>query len=204
MKAVQRLPFFVCLNLRLFTYLWIVMRYRFFFLLILLGSFLISCRESVDLNELMVYDGPINSATNIFLVHSDSAVVRSEITAPKNLQFLNGNEEFPEGIEIKFFTKDGQLETTMRADRGYFIKNENLYRGEGNVQIKNLLKDQSLQSEEIFWNQAEKKIYTEKFVTIQDKQTLFNGTGIEADDSFSVYSLKEVRDSRTLLPGEGI
>lgn len=180
------------------------MRYRFFFRLILLGSFLISCRESVDLEELKVYDGPINSATNIFLVHSDSAIVRSEITAAKNLQFLNGNEEFPEGIEIKFFTIDGQLETTMRADRGYYLKNENLYRGEGNVQIKNLLKDQSLQSEEIFWNQAEKKIYTEKFVTIQDKQTLFNGTGMEADDSFSVYSLKEVRDSRTLLPGEGI
>ncbi|MBA4300011.1 LPS export ABC transporter protein LptC [Algoriphagus alkaliphilus] len=180
------------------------MRYRFFFRLILLGSFLISCRESVDLDELKVYDGPINSATNIFLVHSDSAIVRSEITAAKNLQFLNGNEEFPEGIEIKFFTIDGQLETTMRADRGYYLKNENLYRGEGNVQIKNLLKDQSLQSEEIFWNQAEKKIYTEKFVTIQDKQTLFNGTGMEADDSFSVYSLKEVRDSRTLLPGEGI
>lgn len=180
------------------------MRYRFFFRLILLGSFLISCRESVDLEELKVYDGPINSATNIFLVHSDSAIVRSEITAAKNLQFLNGNEEFPEGIEIKFFTIDGQLETTMRADRGYYLKNENLYRGEGNVQIKNLLKDQSLQTEEIFWNQAEKKIYTEKFVTIQDKQTLFNGTGMEADDSFSVYSLKEVRDSRTLLPGEGI
>ena len=84
------------------------------------------------------------------------------------------------------------------------IKSENLYRGEGNVQIKNLIKDQSLQSEEIFWNQAEKKIYTEKFVTIQDKQTLFNGSGMEADDSFSNYTLKQVRDSRTILPGEGI
>lgn len=169
-----------------------------------MGSFLISCRESIDPDALKVYDGPMNSATNIFLIHSDSAIVRSEITAPSQLEYLNGNQEFPEGIEIKFFTKEGQLETTMRADRGFFMKNENLYRGEGNVQIKNLLKDQSLQSEEIFWDQAQKKIYTEKFVTIQDKQTLFNGTGLEADDSFSVYSLKEVRDSRTLLPGEGI
>jgi LPS export ABC transporter protein LptC len=169
-----------------------------------LGSFLISCRESIDPDALKVYDGPMNSATNIFLIHSDSAIVRSEITAPSQLEYLNGDQEFPEGIEIKFFTKEGQLETTMRADRGFFMKNENLYRGEGNVQIKNLLKDQSLQSEEIFWNQAQKKIYTEKFVTIQDKQTLFNGTGLEADDSFSVYSLKEVRDSRTILPGEGI
>jgi hypothetical protein len=41
-------------------------------------------------------------------------------------------------------------------------------------------------------------------VTIQEKQTLFNGTGMESDDSFSNYKLKNVRDSRTLLPGEGI
>jgi hypothetical protein len=61
-----------------------------------------------------------------------------------------------------------------------------------------------LQTEELFWNQAERKIYTEKFVTIQERQTLFNGTGMEADDSFSTYKLKQVRDSRTLLPGEGL
>lgn len=169
-----------------------------------MASFCISCRESVDPEALKVYDGPINSATNVFLVQSDSAIIRSEITAPKQLEFLNGNIEFPEGIEIRFFTKEGLLETTMRADRGFFIKNENLYRGEGDVQIQNLLKDQRLQTEEIFWDQPGKKIYTDKFVTIQEKQTLFNGTGMEADDSFSDYTLKQVRDSRTLLPGEGI
>lgn len=177
---------------------------RIFIFSALLGLVVFSCRESVDPEALKIYDGPINSAINIFLVQSDSAIVRSEITAPKQLEFLNGNIEFPEGIEIQFFTKEGELETTMIADRGYFMKNENLYRGEGNVQIQNLLQDQKLQTEEIFWDQPGKKIYTDKFVTIQDKQTLFNGTGMEADDSFSNYTLKEVRDSRTLLPGEGI
>lgn len=181
-----------------------MIKIRLLVLLSLVGSVIFSCRESVDPEALKIYDGPINSAINILLVQSDSAIIRSEITAAKQLEFLNGNIEFPEGIEIKFFTKEGELETTMRADRGYFIKTENLYRGEGNVQIKNLLKDQRLQTEEIFWNQAEKKIYTDKFVTIQEKQTLFNGTGMEADDSFSDYTLKQVRDSRTLLPGEGI
>ncbi|SEG22204.1 LPS export ABC transporter periplasmic protein LptC [Algoriphagus boritolerans] len=180
------------------------MKLRFLILLILFGSFSVSCRESIDPDALKVYDGPINSATNIFLVQSDSAIVRSEITAAKQLEFLDGNIEFPEGIEIKFYTKEGQLETTMRADRGYFIQSENLYRGEGDVQIQNLLKDQKLQTEEIFWDQPRKKIYTDKFVTIQERQTLFNGTGMEADDSFSEYTLKQVRDSRTLLPGEGI
>jgi LPS export ABC transporter protein LptC len=173
-----------------------------FFFAILLLCF--ACRENVDPDALKVYDGPINSAKNVFLIHSDSAIIRSELTAARQLEFQNGNLEFPDGIDIKIFSIDGQLETTMRADRGYFLKNENIYRGEGNVQIKNLIKDQSLQTEEIFWNQAEKKIYTDKFVTIQDPGRIINGTGLEADDNFSVYKIKDIRDSRTILPGEGI
>ncbi|GAB3227513.1 LPS export ABC transporter periplasmic protein LptC [Algoriphagus aestuariicola] len=179
------------------------MKNRFLLLLIVLGSFSFSCRESVDPDALRVYDGPVNSATNIFLIHSDSAIVRTEIRAAKQLEFLNGDQEFPEGIDIKFYTKNGELETTLVADRGYFIKNENLYRGEGDVQIKNLIKDQSLKSEEIFWDKAKKKIYTEKFVTIQDKGTVFSGNGLESDDSFSNYRLKSAK-GKTELPGEGI
>ncbi len=165
---------------------------------------LLSCREGIDPKALAIYDGPVNSAQNIHILHSDSAVLRSEITAPKQLEFANGDLEFPEGIDIQFFNLQGQLETTMRADKGYFLRDQNLYKGEGNVQVKNLPKDQRLQTEELFWNQAQRKIYTEKFVTIQERQTLFNGTGMEADDGFSSYKLKKVRDSRTLLPGEGL
>lgn len=165
---------------------------------------LLSCREGIDPKVLEVYEGPVNSAQNIHILHSDSAVLRSEITAPKQLEFANGDLEFPEGIDIQFFNLQGQLETTMRADKGYFLRDQNLYKGEGDVQVKNLPKDQRLQTEELFWNQAQRKIYTEKFVTIQERQTLFNGTGMEADDGFSSYKLKKVRDSRTLLPGEGL
>ncbi|MDG1277567.1 MAG: LPS export ABC transporter periplasmic protein LptC [Algoriphagus sp.] len=163
-----------------------------------------SCRENVDVAALQVYDGPTNTAINIHLIESDSAVMRLDIKAPKQLEFANGNMEFPEGIAIQFFEKDGSLGTTLRADKGYFIKSENLYKGVGDVQVKNLIKDQSLQTEEIFWNPNEKRIYTDKFVTVQERQTLFNGTGLEADQSFSTYKLMNVRDSRTLLPGEGI
>lgn len=170
----------------------------------LLVALLLACRPSVDPKAIEPYTGPINEAFAVNLVQSDSAILRSVLQAARQLEFADGNVEFPEGIQIEFYTPAGQLETTMRADRGYFLKDQNLYRGEGNVQIHNLIKDQKLQTEEIFWNQAEKKIYTDKFVTIQERQTLFNGTGMEADDSFSNYSLKKVRDSRTLLPGEGI
>ena len=175
-----------------------------FYLIFFIASSVLACREGVYPSTLPKYEGPINSALDIHIFYSDSAVLRSEIIASKQLEFANGNLEFPEGIAVQFFDVNGQLETTMRADRGFFLRDQNLYKGEGNVQVKNFPKDQKLQTEELFWNQSERKIYTDKFVTIQEKQTLFNGTGMEADDSFATYRLQKVRDSRTLLPGEGL
>lgn len=163
-----------------------------------------SCREDVDSSALMVYDGPVNTAININLVQSDSAIVRSQIKAAKQLEYENGNLEFPDGIDIQFFDVEGNVTTTMKANKGYYLREDNLYKGVGDVQVENMEKDQSLKAEEIFWDPNKKKIYTEKFVTVRDGQTLFNGTGMEADESFSNYQLKNIRDSRTLLPGEGM
>lgn len=161
-----------------------------------------SCREDIDAAALQVYEGPMRTGINIHVVHSDSAKVRTEIRAAKQMEFLNGDMEFPEGILIEFFEKDGSKGTTLQADRGYFIKEKNIYKGEGNVRVDNEIEDQHLQSEELFWDPNKKRIYTETFVTIRDKETLFNGTGMEADESFTNYTLKKLRDSRTILPGE--
>jgi len=163
-----------------------------------------SCGEEVDSSILESYKGPIGLAMDIELFHSDSTIIRTQVKAKKQMKFGTGDLEFPEGIEIFFFDKDGKTSTTMRADKGYYDKTKNIYRGEGDVQVHNLEKDQKLSSEELYWDPNSKKIYTEKFVTIQEKETIFNGTGMESDDRFSEYKLFKVTNSRTILPGEGM
>ncbi|MEB2783102.1 LPS export ABC transporter periplasmic protein LptC [Algoriphagus persicinus] len=163
-----------------------------------------SCREDVDTSALEVYDGPMKMTLNIHLIQSDSAIVRSEIKAPKQLEFANGNLEFPDGIEIQIFEKDGQLSTTLRADRGYLLKQENIFKGVGDVQVHNLIKDQKLQSEELFWEPNKKIIYTEKFVRVQNGGTYSYGSGFEADDTFSTYKLKNPRDGQIELSEDGL
>jgi LPS export ABC transporter protein LptC len=171
-------------------------------LCIFLSMPLLSCEDEVDSSMFDVYDGPVSTGYDIELFHSDSAIVRSHLVAKKQMEFDGGDLEFPEGIEITFLDKEGNVTTTMRADRGYYVKKDNLYRGEGDVQVNNLEKEQKLSSEELFWDPNAKKIYTEKFVTIQEKETLFNGTGMEADEGFNEYKLFKVTNSRTILPGE--
>jgi LPS export ABC transporter protein LptC len=166
-------------------------------------TLLVSCEAEVDASLLEAYLGPISEAYDIDLYHSDSAIVRTHLKAKKQVEFESGDFEFPEGIEIVFFDIEGNVTTTMSADKGFYIRKDNIYRGEGNVNVKNLEKDQSLASEELFWDPNSKKIYTEKFVTVQEKETIFNGTGMEADENFTDYKLFKITNSRTILPGEG-
>ncbi|MCH7407798.1 LPS export ABC transporter periplasmic protein LptC [Belliella sp. DSM 111904] len=164
---------------------------------------LTACGGEEDTSFLESYLGPTSIAYDVDLSHSDSTVIKINLKAKRQLEFSNGDNEFPDGIEIYFYSKEGELTTTIRADRGYYIRKEDIYRGEGDVQVENLEKQQKLASEELFWNPTKKKIYTEKFVTIQDPQRLIKGTGMEADESFSEYEIYSVIDSRTIIPGEG-
>lgn len=159
-------------------------------LILLVGS--IGCREDVDKSQLAYYEGPYRTSFEIELLHSDSAIVRTKLMADKQLEFKNGDAEFPEGIVIHFFDKEGELSTTIRADRGYFDRKSNIYRGEGDVQVHNLVKEQKLNSEELFWDKTKKKIYTEKFVTVEEPDRIIKGTGMEADEGFNEYKFTKV------------
>ena len=151
-----------------------------------------SCREDVDKSQLEFYEGPIRISHDIELLHSDSAIVVTKLTAAKQLEYQNGNIDFPEGIVIHFYEKDGQLGSTIRADRGFYDRREHLYRGEGDVRVHNITKDQKLASEELFWDPTKKIIYTTKFVTVEEPNRLIQGTGMEADEGFNEYRFDKV------------
>ncbi|WP_339923077.1 LPS export ABC transporter periplasmic protein LptC [uncultured Cyclobacterium sp.] len=150
------------------------------------------CREDADQSQLAFYEGPYRTSFKVELLHSDSAIVRTKLMADKQLEFKNGDAEFPEGVVIHFFDKEGELSTTIRADRGYLDRKTNIYRGEGDVQVHNLVKEQKLNSEELFWDKSKKKIYTEKFVTVEQPDRIIKGTGMEADEGFNEYKFTKV------------
>lgn len=156
----------------------------FFCLLLILFA---SCREDIDKSQLEFYEGPMRISHDIELLHSDSAIVVIKLVAAKQLVFKNGDTQFPEGILINFYNKEGELSSTIRADKGYHERRTNLYRGEGDVRVHNITKEQKLSSEELFWDPNKKIIYTDKFVTVEEPNRLIKGTGMEADEGFNEY-----------------
>jgi LPS export ABC transporter protein LptC len=140
-----------------------------------------------EFKEPLEYTGPLQEAENIELFNSENEHVKSKLTAPLFYEFENGDKEFPEGVNIENYDVSGRLESTLRANYAKYVKKENHYRGEGNVELKNMVTNEQLNTEELFFNPVTDKIYTTKFVTIKTQGDVIYGTGLDAKRDLSDY-----------------
>lgn len=137
------------------------------------------------------YKGPISEAEKVELYYTENDKVKVKMLADVLFEFQNGDREFPKGIYMEFFKEDGSLESTLKANHAYFFKQENQWRGRGNVEVKNLQKKEQLNTEELFWKPADKKIFTEKFVTIRLEGDVLYGEGLDAKQDLSDYVIRK-------------
>jgi LPS export ABC transporter protein LptC len=156
----------------------------------LLGILSVACTKT-ELKEPLEYNGPLREIENVELYYSENDHVKVKMTAPLVYEFQTGDREFPKGIYLEFYTVDDKLESTLRANHAYFFKKENQWRGRGKVEVKNIEKNEQLNTEELFWKPAEEKIHTDKFVTIRQQEDVIYGTGLEAKQDMSDYTIKD-------------
>jgi LPS export ABC transporter protein LptC len=138
----------------------------------------------------LVYEGPLREAEEITMFHTEQNRMKVLLKAKKINELQNGNQEFPEGIFIEFYDDLGKISSTLKANSAYYFKAEDKWRGLGDVVVINVEKQQQLNSEELFWLPATKKILTDKFVTIKLENEILFGTGLEADQDLSNYKMK--------------
>jgi LPS export ABC transporter protein LptC len=108
--------------------------------------------------------------------------VRNDIAKPPFTDMKNG-------LRVEFFNDSLKVESTLTAKYGRY------YEARGNVLIRDSIlvvnkKGERLTTEELVWNQSIQKIYTEKFVRIQTPTQVIYGDGLEANEDFSWYQIK--------------
>lgn len=151
----------------------------------------ISACQQTEMREPLVYDGPQRIVENMELYYTEDNQVKVKMIAAMVHEFESGDREFPQGIYLEFFDEAGQLESTLRANEAYYFKKENQWRGRGKVEVKNLEKNEQLNTEELFWKPADQKIFTDKFVTIRQQSDVIYGQGLEAKQDMSEYVIKK-------------
>ena len=159
---------------------------RILYILPLLFS--LACSKN-ELKEPLVYEGPLSEAENVEMFYSESEKVKVKMIAAIVYEYENGDREFPKGIYLEFYDEFEKLESTLRANEAYFFKKDNTWRGRGNVEVKNVTKKEQLNTEELFWSPKDKKIYTEKFLTIKQEDQVLSGEGLEAEQDLSRYKI---------------
>jgi LPS export ABC transporter protein LptC len=153
-------------------------------------SFTSACNQS-EMKEPLVYDGPLRIGENVEMYYTEENQVKVKMIAASVYEFENGDREFPKGLYLEFFNEFGNLESTLRANEAYYFKKENQWRGRGKVEVKNLEKNEQLNTEELFWKPADEKIFTDKFVTIRQESDVIYGQGLEAKQDMSDYVIKK-------------
>jgi LPS export ABC transporter protein LptC len=149
---------------------------------------LASCNKT-EIKEPIEYTGPLREIEKVELYYSENDHVKVKMTAPVVYEFQNGDREFPKGIYLEFYTETDQLESTLRANHAYYFKKENQWRGRGKVEVKNMAKNEQLNTEELFWEPQDERIHTDKFVTIRQQEDVIYGTGLEAKQDMSDYTI---------------
>lgn len=158
-----------------------------FFILISLAC--VACAQQ-EAAKPVDYQGPLREMENVEMYYTENDLIKIKLIAPKIFEFENGDQEFTEGIYLEFYDETGNIKSILRANTAYYFKEENKWRGQGKVEVKNIQKNEQLNTEELFWKQDTRRIFTEKFVTIKLANEIIYGTGLEAAQDLSEYTIK--------------
>jgi LPS export ABC transporter protein LptC len=92
---------------------------------------------------------------------------------------------------VIFYDKSGNPQSYIQANYAILYKKKQLWEGRNQVLAENQAKGEKLETEQIFWDQNEKLIYSEKFSTITNKDGVFYGeNGFEARENLSKWWMK--------------
>jgi len=171
-------------------------------LLMLSGVFCVSACEN-DIEKINTITNTSNlpeiSGKNIDIIYSDSAKVKMRLDAAVIKQFRKAERpyiEFPEGIHVVFFNDSLEITAEIVADYAKYFQTEKLWEARGNVIANNAEKGEKLNTEELFWDEAKERIYSNSFSRIENKDGTFYGqNGFESNPAFTHWKLKGSRGS---------
>ncbi len=159
---------------------------------IVLFLILSACKEEKKVMDRKTYNGPLSEVYGVNMVYSDSARMVVKMSTESQLTMPNEDKVYPHEVRVFFFDKFGNNSTTLRSDSARYIRIKNVYHIMGRVVINNQVKQEVLETDELYWNVDNKKIYTDKPVDVKTPQQVLHGVGMDSNQDFTDYKLRKV------------
>jgi LPS export ABC transporter protein LptC len=169
---------------------------------------LFSCKDNKkELDRMMQKQDivPSEEGQVVEIMYTDSGHVQMRVTAPVMNHFTSNvpeaYTEMPKGIIVEFFNDSGEVKSTLKAN--YAIRFEKSKRTEARNKVVVVnVNGEVLNTEKLNWDEAAKRIYTDAYVIIKTKKDVLHGTGMEANQDFTEYEIRNISGS-SAAPGEG-
>ena len=138
--------------------------------------------EALDLAET-----PVQVVDDMFLQQTENGVVKLRAEAPRMEKYEKDTldyELFPDGFFVYGFDETGKLETEIVADNARHMKYDDgreTWEAFGNVVVKNLINQEVMETDTLYWDQENEKIYTHCYVRMYSPDGFMQGYGMESD-----------------------
>jgi LPS export ABC transporter protein LptC len=149
-----------------------------------------SCKGKLkEAKKLNIAETPVQTVDGMFVAQTKNGDLQMRVEAKRMERFDNDScsyEMFPRGLAVYGYTADGLLETTIFSDNAKHIKfkhkDEEYWAAFGNVKVTNVIKQELMESDTVYWDQAKHEIYTDCYVRMTSPDGFMQGYGMRSDE----------------------
>ena len=147
-----------------------------------------SCKGKLgEAEALDIKEAPVQTVDDMFIVQTENGRIQMRTEAPLMERYERDTlsfELFPNGFFVYGYTDDEKLETEIIADNARHLKYKDgreSWEAFGNVVVRNLIKQEVMETDTLYWDQKNEKIYTHCYVRMYSPDGFMQGYGMESD-----------------------
>lgn len=135
---------------------------------------------------------PSMNSLGVTTLISDSGITRYKIVTEEWI--INDKKNppywaFEKGVYLEKFDTLFHIDASIKADTAYYYEKKKIWELRSNVQIQSQRGDK-FETELLFWNEKEEKIYSDKYIRISQEDKIITGYGFESDQNLTEYQIK--------------
>ncbi len=156
---------------------------------IVVASNFVSCSKGIaEAEKIDLGSAPVQTVEDVFAVQSKNGEMEMRMEAGLLERYSKDGEKrdlFPEGVSVFGYNEDGLLESVIVADEAEHTvpsSGDEIWKAYGNVILHNVLKQETMETDTIFWDSSRKEIYTDCYVKMYSRDMFAQGYGMRSDD----------------------
>ena len=144
--------------------------------------------EAISENDTL----PSMKSLGVTTLISDSGITRYKIVTEEWLIHDKKNPPywaFEKGVYLEKFDTLFHIDASIKADTAYYHEKKKLWELKGHVQILSQRGDK-FQTDLLFWDEKKGKVYSDKFIQIEQEDKVIKGYGFESNQDLTEYEIK--------------